>query len=211
MTPILGLVISCLALAISAITAWLTLFHRGTIKMTQPTVVFFGPDGDIKGNPKVFLRTLLYSTSKRGQIVESMFVKLRRRESVQNFNIWVYGEGGSSPLVRGSGLYVGHEGVAHNHHFLLPKDGTGYEFLEGDYQVEVYVKLVNSRQSKPLWNLDIILSGQQSDAIKNQGAGIYFDWSSDSKTYHPHIDLGPAKGDLNLEFFTALKKKRKTP
>jgi hypothetical protein len=36
--------ISILALSISAVTAWLTPFRRGAIKMTQPTVIFFGPD-----------------------------------------------------------------------------------------------------------------------------------------------------------------------
>lgn len=36
--------ISALALAVSTATAWLTLFRRGTMKMTQPTVIYFGPD-----------------------------------------------------------------------------------------------------------------------------------------------------------------------
>ncbi len=39
-----SLTISVLALAVSSVTAWLTLFRRGTVKMTQPTVIFFGPD-----------------------------------------------------------------------------------------------------------------------------------------------------------------------
>jgi len=95
--------------------------------MTQPTLVFFGPDG-AGGDPKVFLRTLLYSTAKRGQIVENMFVTLRRHESGQTFNIWVYGDG---PLARGSGLFVGESGVTCNHHFLLPKDGTDFQWLPG--------------------------------------------------------------------------------
>ena len=119
--------ISLLALAVSVTTAWLTLFRRGTIRMTQPTVVFFGPDGPA-GSPKVFLRTLLYSTAKRGQIVENMFVKLRRRQSLQTFNIWVYCDG---PLARGSGLFVGDSGITCNHHFLLPKDGTDFKWLAG--------------------------------------------------------------------------------
>src|SRR5436853_6333630 len=101
---IVSLAISVIALVISATTAWLTLFRRGTVKMTQPTVIFFGPDNDGEGSPKVFLRTLLYSTAKRGHIVESMWVKLRRGESSQIFNIWVYGD---TSLTRGSGLHVG--------------------------------------------------------------------------------------------------------
>ena len=111
--------------------------------MTRPTAIYFGADGSVDRSPKVYLRTLLYSTAKRGQIVESMFVKLRRGESVQTFNIWVYGE---ASLARGSGLYVGENGVTCDHHFLLPSDGTQFEFLPGEYRVEVYASLVGRKQ-----------------------------------------------------------------
>lgn len=114
-----ALAVSVLSLAVSAVTAWLTLFRRGTVRMTQPTVIFFGPDsprsGREKGLPKIYLRTLLFSTSKRGRVIESMHVSLERSETRQNFNIWVHGD---DKLVRGSGLYVGATGVAANHHFL---------------------------------------------------------------------------------------------
>ena len=128
--------ISVLALAISFVTAWLTLFRRGTVKMSQPTVIFFGPDTP-RSNlatplPKVFLRTLLFSTSKRGRIVESMHVALPRNETHQNFNIWVYG---NEKLVRGSGLFVGETGVAANHHFLTPRDRNSFRFTEGHYRL----------------------------------------------------------------------------
>src|SRR6267154_2543605 len=87
----LSITISVLALSISAVTAWLTLFRRGTVKMTQPTVIFFGPDSprsrDEPPSPKVYLRTLLFSTSKRGRVIESMHVALSRNETHQNFNI----------------------------------------------------------------------------------------------------------------------------
>jgi hypothetical protein len=91
-------VVSILALAISMATAWFTL-RRGTVRMTQPTTFYFGADASASPSPKVYLRTLLYTTAKRGKIIESMFVKLRRGESIQTFNIWVYGE---NSLARGS-------------------------------------------------------------------------------------------------------------
>lgn len=89
MMPIVATAISLFALVISAITAWLTLFRKGTLMMTRPTVIFFGPDGPPSqgAEVKIFLRTLLYSTAKRAQILENMYVTLRRRESVQTFNI----------------------------------------------------------------------------------------------------------------------------
>ncbi|HEV3510866.1 MAG TPA: hypothetical protein VGS05_04120 [Candidatus Sulfotelmatobacter sp.] len=55
MTDPISVTISILALSVSAITAWLTLFRRGTIKITQPTVIYFGPDSvpyvDRRPNP----------------------------------------------------------------------------------------------------------------------------------------------------------------
>ena len=100
MPPAISVVVSTLALTISMVTAWLTLFRRGTVRMTRPTAIYFGADGSVDRSPKVYLRTLLYSTAKRGQIVESMFVKLCRGESIQTFNIWVYGEASNSPTRR---------------------------------------------------------------------------------------------------------------
>src|SRR6266550_4703407 len=94
MSPSLSFGISCLALFVSGITAWLTFFRKGELVMTKPTVVFFGTDGsrfDSDKN-KRYLRTLLYSTAKRGQVLESLHVSLHRNETKQNFNIWVYGD-----------------------------------------------------------------------------------------------------------------------
>lgn len=185
--PVAATVISLLALVVSATTAWLTLFRRGTLRMTRPTVIFFGPDGPPSqgAEVKVFLRTLLYSTSKRAQILESMYVTLRRRESVQTFNIWVYGD--KTPLLRGSGLRVSEDGFATNHHFVLPKDGTRFVFLPGEYVVEVWGNLVNFPRSLLLSKTHLQLSPEQSAAIAD-GCGVYFDWGPDSKSYHGHID-----------------------
>jgi hypothetical protein len=196
MTDPFSKIIAVVALGVSALTMWLTLLRKGHIRMTQPTTFFFGPDGP-KGHPKVYLRTLFYSTGKRGQIVESMFVKLRRHESVQTFNIWVYGD---DRLVRGSGIYVGYEGMTCNHHFLLPKDGTGYEFLPGDYTVEIYAALLHSKP-KLLSEYHLALSEQQSETIRKKGIGVFFDWGPDSSKYHAHIDDRPVKSPDDLPRF----------
>jgi hypothetical protein len=188
-------VLSTASLLISGGTAWLTLFRRGTVKMTKPTLLFFGPDGK-SGPPKVYLRTLLYSTAKRGHIVESMFVRLRRGESVQNFNVWVYGD---DRMARGSGIYVGHEGLASNHHFLLPRDGTGYDFLAGEYSFQVYALLVGRRSPLLLSQVTLHLSPEQSAAMKATGFGCFFDWGPDSQKYHAHVDRPPLLRDADAE------------
>jgi hypothetical protein len=73
---IISLIISCLALLISVLTFWFTLFRKGRLLMTQPTIIFLGPDGKAfeSNNNKIYIRTLLYSTAKRGHVVESLHI-----------------------------------------------------------------------------------------------------------------------------------------
>jgi hypothetical protein len=128
------LAVAALSLTVSTVTAWLTLFRRGTVKMTHPTQVFFGPwDARHPGEhplPKIYLRTLLFATAKRGRVIENMYVVLIRDDAVRHhFNIWVYGE--RHQLVRGSGLFVGEAGIAANHHFLSAPDRSEFSFLSG--------------------------------------------------------------------------------
>jgi hypothetical protein len=192
----LAVIVSVIALVVSIITAWLTILRRGEVRMTQPTVVYFGPDGGPSGadHPKVYLRTLLYSTGNRGQIVETMFLKLRRGETSQTFNIWVYGD---HDLLRGSGLYVGPEGVATNHHFLLPEDGTAFDFLPGEYDVLVYAGLTRSRRPKLLSEFRLVVTEASSAELQSGDQGLYFDWGPDSMRYHQH--LRPVPRDIIAE------------
>jgi hypothetical protein len=189
MVEIMAIIIACFSLILSIITMWLTLLHKGKVKMTRPTLVAFLPErgGD---PPKVFFRTLLYSTGKRGKVVENMFVKIRRGESLQTFSTWAYGD---KNLVRGSGIYVGPEGVACNHHFLVPKDGTAYEFRPGEYTLEIYGSLVNSRSPSCLYDLKISLTVVHAKAMKDKGVGVLFDLEPSSGDYYAQVDegLGP--------------------
>jgi len=190
MTEWVAVAVSGFALVISATTAWLTLFRRGDLRMTQPTVVFFGPDGgrSDKDKPqlKVYLRTLLFSTASRGQTVESMHVSIQRAESRQNFSIWVYGD---DRLVRGSGIHVSSEGVACNHHFLLPQDGSNFRLLSGQYTVRVFAKRVSDRQPRQLAQVVLFISEPQAKDLEQKGAGIYFDWGPDQQAYYSHVEI----------------------
>jgi hypothetical protein len=200
-----SLAISVLSLAISSVTAWLTFFRRGTVKMTQPTVIFFGADTprahDGAHLPKVYLRTLLFSTSKRGRIVESMHVALSRNETHQNFNVWVYGE--REKLVRGSGLFVGETGIAANHHFLTPKDGNSFRFTEGHYKLDIFARLLGDKKPIMLFSQELDISREIAVALEEAGAGLYFDWGPDSSRYIPHIDKRPPSTGME-EFLKVL-------
>lgn len=190
---VLSLVFSCLALLVSGVTAWLSFFRKGKLLMSQPTVIFFGPDGSRfdSGKNKVYLRTLLYSSAKRGQVVESIHVSVQRHESKQNFNIWVYGEKGE--LKRGSGLYVPQEGVTFDHHFMLPADGANFTFLAGPYKLKVFAKIVGNSTPVILSEINLVVSEPQAEKLSLPNSGLYFDWGPDQQAYQAHIDVKPEK------------------
>lgn len=185
MSDWISLGVSVLALAMSAATAWLTFFRRGRLRMTQPTVIYLGPDGETGRGPlKVYLRTLLYSTSRQGQTIESMYVNLQRGETRQNLSIWVYGE---ERLARGSGLFVGREGLACNHHFLLPGDGAAFPLVAGSYTLRVYAKRVTDVSPKELAMVPLMISDTHASQLRQVGFGLYFDWGPDQQAYHADV------------------------
>jgi hypothetical protein len=191
---IIPLIISTLALLTSGGTAWFTLLRRGTVKMTQPTVIFFGPDGHSKrDSQKIFLRTLVFSTAKRNHIIESMFVRLQHGKFTQDFNIWVYGD---KDMARGSGISVGEQGVVCNHHFLLLKDGDNYPFSSGEYTLQIFAKILNQKKPLRLFQQTLSISIQEAEVLKRENVGIYFDWIPDSAKYHSHVEITPVGEQL---------------
>lgn len=166
--------------------------------MTQPTVIFFGFDVPHRpnepGSPKIFLRTLLFATSKRGRIVENMYVALSRDRTQENFNVWVYGE--RARLVRGSGLFVGETGVEANHHFLTQKDSDSFRFSTGNYRVEVFARLLGDRRHISLFSQHLDLTPETTAALQNAHTGVYFDWAPDLHRYATHVDSRPSEDDI---------------
>ena len=153
--------------------------------MTRPTVVFFGPDGNDGQISKVFLRTLLYSTGKRGIVLEHLFIRLRRAETQQNFNVWVYGE---KDLARGSGLFVGQEGMATNHHFLTPTDIKGFDFGAGNYEIDVFAKVIGKNAPLLLSTISLSIDTYEEQRLRKPDHGIYFDWGPDAGSYLKKIE-----------------------
>ena len=175
----MSLIISILSLIISGWT-WFTKIRRGKIKMTRPSIIcYLGKNGE--DEPKVFVRTLLYSTSERGEYIQNMFISLSREDKVQNFNIWAYDDKG---LVRGSGLYVNKDGFSSYHHFLLPKNSS-WQFIEGNYKLEVFAETVDGKTNK-IFEQKINLTNEQSDYLK-QNKALYYDWAPDLEGYISNV------------------------
>ena len=197
-----SLAISVLAFIVSAATLWLSHLYRGKLQMTRPTVVFFGPDGGASGNPKIYLRTLIYATARRGIVLENLYVRLRRGETQQNFNIWVYGE---RDLARGSGLFIGQEGIATNHHFLTPNDVNGFDFAAGEYKLDVFGKIVGRNRVSLLSSIDLKIDAQEAEKLRQPDHGIYFDWGPDAARYQTKIEARRASPMDQLKLLETLR------
>ncbi|MEN3972232.1 hypothetical protein WJS89_06080 [Sphingomicrobium sp. XHP0235] len=179
-------ILSILALSVSAITMWLTLLRRGTVRMTRPNQIYFGADGAkglMDGPAKVFARATLYSTSKRGRVVEGLWANLSRNVSMQAFPIWVHGD---DKLVRGAGLHVPETGLAMSHHFLPPK-GESYIFEAGTHRLQILARLTSSKKPILLLDEELELSSEQAATLKSGKAGVYFDYGMTSEKYLPSL------------------------
>lgn len=188
MLEYISISISSIALLLSGLTIWLTLLRRGNLKMTRPAVVFYGFDFSPKITPKLFLRTLLYSTSPQGNVIESMYATLTHDNHTETFSFWGYGE--SSKLTPGSGLFVPREGIGFNHHFVLSVHKPNYEFLEGKYTIQIYAKLVTSQTAHKLYQFDLDLPSDLADTLARHD-GVLFELEPDSGKYVGHAKEQP--------------------
>ena len=179
-----SLLLSSLAVLISGATAWFTLLRRGRLKMTRPSLVFFGPDGS-RGPAKVFVRTFLLSTGHRGLVLEHLWVRLSTGSSSRTFGSWICGTRGE--LSRESGLFIGPEGRGADHHFLLPR-GTDFDFPAGAYELQVHAKILGRRRAMKLWEGTFELDSSVATGISETDTGIFFDWQPDAGTYHRTLD-----------------------
>jgi hypothetical protein len=184
------LLISIVSLLLSVTVCWLTLIRRGNLGMTQPMLIGFLHED---GQPKIFFRAMLYATGKRGHIIEALYLKVRRGESQQTFNFWMYGE--TKDLKIGSGLRVGDDGVSFNHHFLPPKDISSYAFIAGEYAIDAYAKILNRHAPVLLSTVKLSLSSEHADALRDRTMGVLFTWRPDSQGYRADISApAPSEG-----------------
>lgn len=176
--------ISVFALVISGVTLWLTHLRRGALKMTRPTIVYFGIDGIESDRSKVYLRAFLYSTGKRGILLENMFLRLRRGETQQNFNVWHHDD---KELERGCGLFVGQEGVAMNHHFVMPSDIKAFDFAAGEYELEIFGKICGKGAALLLSTIRLSVDALEAEQLRKPSQNLFFDWAPDVERYHKDI------------------------
>jgi hypothetical protein len=180
-------IVSVVALGVSLFTAWFTIFRRGSVRGTHPSFVAFRYDFVGKELPqaKIFLRTLLFSTGKRGWVVESLFLRVSEGSSSEEFSFWGYGD---KELVRGSGMFVPENGIVTNHHFNPLNTDTLFRFSRGTYKLELVAKLVGRQRLVSLWSVAVDIPPGAFDTTIARETAVFFSWSPEQKRYIASIE-----------------------
>lgn len=191
----LPIAIALAALGVSFFNLWTTHLRRGRVCMTPPTLIYLGRDG-AENRHKVYLRTLLFSTSVRGNVVESMHLLVKQRpldgQLSQVFDYWAYGETGK--LSVGGGLYVGQSGVASNHHFVLSRRAP-QEFVwwSAPCQIQVFARVRGQRSPQLLHEVNFDVTAEHAGLLAQVlDVGIFYEWSSETADYAGHAERRPA-------------------
>ena len=180
-------VVSIVALAVSLFTLWFSVIRRGRVCSTHPSFVAFRYDFVGKKVPqaKIFLRSLLYSTGKRGHVVESLFLRVAEGRRRAEFSFWGHGD---KDLVRGSGLFVPESGVATNHHFNPIDADELFLFSGGTYSLELVAKLVGRKRVTSLWKVTLEMPERAFDKSIARETAIFFSWSPEQGRYIASVE-----------------------
>ncbi|RWL99700.1 MAG: hypothetical protein EOR68_12775 [Mesorhizobium sp.] len=189
---ILSPIVSVIALAVSLFTLWFTVLRRGTVRSTHPAFIAVRYDFVRKAVPqaKIFLRALLFSTGKRGRVVESLFLRVHHQERKTEFSFWGMGD---KDLVRGSGLFIPETGIATNHHFNPLHADELFVFEPEIYSIELVAKLLGRQKLTSLWRIPLqIPDGSFGDDIAPDTA-VFFNWSAETGRYVVSVESRPGQ------------------
>jgi hypothetical protein len=175
------IIISSIALIISAFNLWLTVLRRGKIRMVHPPLITFTRDGP-GGPQKVVLRSLLFSTGNRGNLVESMYVILSKDGKRWEYPIWNCAENSPNSAVPGGGLFIGRDGASYYQHFLSLDGEACVSFEPGLYHLEVFATVLGRRRPHLLRAVDLYVP-----ELVSPTQSLRYDWNPVSKKYHPEI------------------------
>jgi hypothetical protein len=183
-------IVSMVALAVSLFTLWFTVLRRGTIRSTHPSFVAFRYDFVGKNVPqaKIVFRALLFSTGKRGQVIESLFLRVREGSRQAEFSFWGLGD---KDLVRGSGLFVPETGVATYHHFNPVDADALFLFSAGTYSLQLVAKLVGRQRLVTLWSVALEMPAGAFEATIARETAVYYNWSPEKRHYISSIENRP--------------------
>ena len=181
---IIAIFVSMIGVLISSITFWILYLHKGTIKITKPRLIALGYERhENHRTPKVVIRSLLFSTSNKGIVIDNIRVKVTNHNNSKDFSLWAYGV---ETLLVGSGLFISKEGKDSYHHFLPIAFSSDFEFHTGNILLEIYVTITHHKKDKLLDSITLSLTKEHEDAL-NKGEMIIFNWESALNKYETCI------------------------
>src|SRR5215471_15470822 len=91
--PIVSGVMSVASFGLAGYALWVAQFNHGRLRMTQPTLLCLKREL-APSIPKIFLRTLLFTTGNKGTVIQSMFLRVHHPGGSFTFDFWGHTEGG---------------------------------------------------------------------------------------------------------------------
>jgi hypothetical protein len=185
----LPIAFSGVALLLSIFTLWVTQFRHGQLRMTQPTLLCLRREKPY-GVPKLFLRTLMYSTASKGLVVESMFLRIKNSYGTYVFDFWGHTESGK--LTLGSGVFASSTGSAADHHFSPRQDANRFVFTSGEYRVEVFAAVVGQAEPRRLKEVTFTVDVSQSAELTQiHDTELFLFWNAERRGYEGQSHRGP--------------------
>jgi hypothetical protein len=180
-------IVSIVALSVSLLTAWFTILRRGSVRSTRPSFIAIRYDFVGKAAPqaKVFLRSMLFTTGKRGHVIESLSLHVREGNRGAEFSFWGHGD---KDLIRGSGLFIPESGVVTNHHFNPTDSEKVFVFSAGGYTIELIAHVFGRKRPAVLWQGVLQLSESPFGTTIARDTAVYFSWSPHWQRYVSTIE-----------------------
>ena len=180
-------VVSVAALAVSLLTAWFTILRRGSVRCTRPSFIAVRYDFVGKSVPqaKVLIRAMLFTTGKRGRVVETLSLRVTEAGRTTEFSFWGHGD---KDLVRGSGLFVPESGVVTNHHFNPTDSEKVFIFARGDCLLEMVAHVVGRKRPVLLWKGEVQLLESPFGKTIARDTAVFFNWSPEQQRYVSSVE-----------------------
>jgi len=192
--------VSVLSLGVSALVAWLTLFQRGELKMTRPTLIVLQQEQlsapkNLVLRPKIIVCMLLYTTGKKGHVINNMLITLSQHRAKYHFGQWYYAH--EKDALRGRGLFVGDTGISLDHHFEHERYSTPLPSPSPDFSpcpsgkltLEVFAELVGKRKLVRIFSTILDVTAEDADILRKDTAGLWFNWDSTKMCYKSKMHL----------------------
>lgn len=162
--------------------------------MTTPSMIAFGYDqrgSTGEHDPKILVRTLLFSTGERGHVIDTLFAYVRHGDVEDVFPVWGYDA--DSSLVRGGGLFVSKTGVTAWHHFIALEGGRGLRFTSGTYEIEVRARIHGSRLPVTLWSTVVSIPEAAAPGRHDGSDQVWIDRDPQSDEWQPRLESRPTR------------------